>query len=63
MAVSLNKYREKPKYRDGREVDPNATSQEIEQIYLSNLGSNLLVRASHPLIAVAPIMTLRSQGD
>jgi hypothetical protein len=31
VAVNLNKYREKPGYRDGREVDPDATSQEIEQ--------------------------------
>jgi hypothetical protein len=63
VAVNLNKYREKPVYRDGREVDPDATSQEIEQKYLANIGSELFVRASHPLIAVAPIMTLGSTGD
>ena len=49
--------------RDGREVDADATAREIEQIYLSKIGSNLLVRASHPLIAVAPIMSLGLQSD
>ncbi len=63
MAVNLNKYRGQPKHRDGHEADPDATPQQIEQIYMSNVGSNLLVRASHPLIAVEPITTLGSQGD
>ena len=33
VAVNLNKYREKPAYRDGRPVDPGAPSRQIERIY------------------------------
>ena len=63
VAVNLNKYREKPAYRDGRPVDPGATSRQIERIYQTKVGPEILIRASHPLISVTPITTLGSTGD
>ena len=63
VAVNLNKYREKPTYRDGRLVDPGTSSRQIERMYQNKVGPELLIRASHPLISVTPITTLGSTGD
>ena len=63
VAVNLNKYRDKPSYRDGRPVNPAANSRQIERIYQNKVGLELLIRASHPLITVTPMTTLGSTGD
>ena len=63
VAVNLNLHREKPVYQDGRAVDPELTSQEAEDLYIRGIIGELLSRASHPLVAVEPIMTVGSTGD
>ncbi|MFT4518646.1 MAG: hypothetical protein ACI9JM_001031 [Halioglobus sp.] len=59
--VNLNKYRDKPKYRDGREADE--TSEEIEGRYLSKIAPDLTMQAAHPLIVVKPIVVLGGEAD
>ena len=61
VMVNLNKYRERPEYRDGREVD--LSSREVEQLYLADVIPELLVRACHPVIVVDPILTIAGEGD
>ena len=61
VMVNLNKYRERPEYRDGRDVD--LSSREVEQLYLADVVPKLLVRACHPVIVVDPILTIAGEGD
>ncbi len=61
VMVNLNKYRERTKYRDGREVDQSP--REVEQLYLADVVPKLLVRACHPVIVVDPILTIAGEGE
>ncbi len=61
VMVNLNKYRERTRYRDGREVDQSP--REVERLYLSDVVPKLLVRACHPVIVVDPILTIAGEGD
>jgi len=61
VMVNLNKYRERTKYRDGREVDQSP--REVERLYLADVLPKLLVRACHPVIVVDPILTIAGEGD
>ena len=61
VMVNLNKYRERPEYRDGREVD--LSSREVEQLYLADVLPKLLVRACHPVIVIDPILSFAGEGN
>ena len=61
VMVNLNKYRERTKYRDGREVDQSP--REVERLYLADVLPKLLVRACHPVIVVDPILTIAGEGE
>ena len=61
VMVNLNKYRERPEYRDGREVDQSP--REVERLYLADVLPKLLVRACHPVIVVDPILTIAGEGE
>ena len=61
VMVNLNKYRERTKYRDGREVDQSP--REVERLYLRDVLPKLLVRACHPVIVVDPILTIAGEGE
>ena len=61
VMVNLNKYRERPSYPDGREV--NMSSREVVELYVADAAFKLLMRASHPLIGVEPIVSLGGEGD
>ena len=61
VMVNLNKYRERPEYRDGRGVD--RSSREVERLYLADVLPKLLVRACHPVIVVDPILTIAGEGE
>lgn len=55
--VNLNRYREQPRYADGRPTD-GATSEEVEARYTHKMLPRLLVRACHPWVATIPILAL-----
>ena len=55
--VNLNKYRESPQYRDGRDVG-DITSREIEGRYAAGVVPELVKRAGHPLMMVQPILSM-----
>ena len=61
VMVNLNKYRERTRYRDGREVDQSP--REVERLYLADVLPKLLVRACHPVIVVDPILTIAGEGE
>ena len=60
VMVNLNKYRERPEYRDGRDVD--LSSREVEQLYHADVVPKLLVRACHPVIVLDPLLTIAGEG-
>lgn len=59
--VNLNRYRDEPRYADGRPTG-NASAQEVESRYVGNMLPRLLSRACHPWIAVEPIAFLLEAG-
>ena len=61
VMVNLNKYRERARYRDGREVD--LSPREVERLYLADVVPKLLVRACHPVIVVDPLLTIAGEGE
>lgn len=61
IIVNLNKYRDKPKYQDGRQT--SGTPEEVEAKYIKSFAPELFKRAAHPLMMVVPIETTRSIGD
>ena len=61
VMVNLNKYRERPEYEDGRDVD--LSSREVEQLYHADVVPKLLARACHPVIAVDALPTIAGEGE
>ena len=61
VMVNLNKYRGRPEYRDGREVD--LSSREVEQLYHADVIPRLLMRACHPVIVLDSLLTIAGEGD
>ena len=61
IMVNLNRYREKPVYKDGRKTE--LSSREVEQLYAAGVAGKLMTRANHPLIIVEPFASLGGEGE